>query len=357
MARRSDLQRELQALIEAQAQVRDQQSQLAQAAVRRAFEQVNNFADPAQTRRAVTTAVAAVQSAQRRTASVTDGYLARSTSAITGRRVDTVGAVDVRSLRRKLPQDIIEQLAAGRRISATAARSAQSAVEAVPAAEVYGRIPDSVRFAMVARGKSPEQARLDGIRRALAVAETDLMLAERAQAHRFLTERKPRGVVGYRRVLHPELGSGRPPCGLCVVASDRLYHVEDLMPIHARCRCSVAVVTADSDPGKSLNEDDLGAIYKAAGGNTARQLARVRVEYAEHGELGPILVNADQHFRGPDEFARTQSQDLERRWEAEREALQEQLDALIGRQGESEDVDAAIRWNRFKIRELAARLP
>lgn len=357
MARRVDQVRELQALIEAQSQIRDQQSKLAQAGVRRAFEAVTDFRDPKQTRRAVTEAVKVVQAAQRRTASVADGYMARSTSAITGRRADTVGAVDVRSLRRKLPQDVIEQLGGGRSITAVQAARAQSRVEAVPAEEVYGRIPDSIRFAMVAKGKSEEQARIEGLRRAMHVADTDVMLAERAQVQRFLTERKPKGVVGYRRILHPELGSGGPPCGLCVVASDRLYHIEELMPIHGRCRCSVAIATADSDPGDSLNKDDLALIYKAAGGNTRDQLKTVRVEYAEHGELGPVIVNATQNFRGPDDFARTQSQDLEKNWFAQLESAQEQLDRLVARAGESSDVDEAIQWNRRKIRELTARLP
>lgn len=357
MARRIDQVRELQALIEAQSQVRDQQSKLAQAGVRRAFEQVSDFRDPKQTRRAVTEAARVVQSAQRRTASVADGYMARSTSAITGRRVDTVGAVDVRSLRRKLPQDVIETLARGGAVTAAQAERAQTKVQAVSAEEVYGRIPDSIRFATVAKGKAEQQARVEGLRRAMAAADTDVMLAERAQIQRFLTERKPAGVRGYRRILHPELGSGGPPCGLCVVASDRVYHIEELMPIHARCRCSVAVLTADSDPGQTLNDEDLARIYRAAGGNTRNQLKTVRVLYAEHGELGPVLVNATQNFRGPDDFARTQSQDLEKNWLAELESLQEQLDGLVSRAGESSTVDAAIRWNQQKIRELSARLP
>lgn len=357
MARRIDQVRELQTLIQAQAAVRDQQSKLAQLAARRAFAAVTNWADPEQTAKAVNAAVKAVTSAQRRVARTTDGYLARSTTAITGRRSDTVGAVDVRSLRRRLPQDVIERLAEGKSVSEALANRAQSRVEAVEPEEVYGRVADHVRFITVSRGISPEQAALEGLRRAAAAADTDVMLADRAQIQKFLTERKPKGVVGYRRILHPELGSGGPPCGLCVVASDRLYHVEDLMPIHTRCRCSVAVVTADSDPGQTLNSQDLALIYKAAGGNTRDQLKTIRVEYAEHGELGPVIVNAGQHFRGPDEFARTQSRDLEKRWLAQLEALQEQLTGLTGRAGESAEVDEAIRWNKQKIRELTARLP
>lgn len=359
MARRTDQIRELQALIQAQAAVRDQQSKLAQAGVRQAFGKIDDWRDPKQTRRAVADAVKIVQSAQRRTASVTDGYMARSTSAITGRRYDTVGAIDVRSLRRKLPQDVIEQLASSGRDSIPAAQAARSQgkVEAVPAEQVYGRVADHVRFVTVARGVSPERAALEGLRRAAIVADTDVMLADRAQAQRFLSQRKPASVVGYRRILHPELGSGAPPCGLCVVAADRLYHIEDLMPIHARCRCTVLPAMSDYDPGQTLNDRDLAAIYQAAGGNTRNQLKTVRVSYDEHGELGPIISNADQHLRGLSDFARTQSQDQETRWLAELESLQDDLAALVGRAGESSQVDEAIRWNRQKIRELTARLP
>jgi hypothetical protein len=361
MARRTDQIRELQALIKAQASVRDQQSKLAQTGVQQAFSRVTDFRDPKQTRRAVRDAVKIVQTAQRRVASTTDGYMARSTSAITGRRSDTVGAIDVRSLRRKLPQDVIEQVAKGRTVTQAMAERAQSRVEAVPAEQVYGRVADGVRFATVARGISEDQAKIDGIRRAMAVADTDVMLADRAQVQRFLTERRPTGVIGYRRVIHPELGSGAPVCGLCVVAATRMYFVEELMPIHARCRCTVAVVTKSADPGMQLNDDDLkdllSSVYTEAGGNTAKRLKTVRVAYGEHGELGPVVYNADQNFRDIGDFARTQSQDLETKWLAELESLQEQLDRLVSRAGESDDVDEAIKWNRYKIRELAARLP
>lgn len=361
MARRTDQIQELQSLIKAQAAVRDQQTKLAQAGVRQAFGAITDWRDPKQTARAVTAAAKIVTSAQRRVASTTDAYLARSTTSITGKRAGTVGAVDVRSLRRKLPQDVIEKLAAGQDITHALAQSAQKRVEAVAPEEVYGRIADHVRFVTVSRGISEQEAALDGLRRAAAVADTDMMLADRAQVQKFLTQRKPAGVTGYRRVLHPELGSGAPPCGLCVVAATRIYHIEELLPIHSRCRCTVAVITAEADPGLKLNNDDLQAVlstvYQAAGGNTRNQLKTVRVEFAEHGELGPVIVNASQNFRGPDAFARTQSQDLEKRWLAELEGLQEQLTGLVGRAGESSDVDQAIAWNKQKIRELNARLP
>jgi len=96
-------------------------------------------------------------------------------------------------------------------------------------------------------------------------------------------------VTGYRRVVHPELSRGGS-CGMCIVASDRVYKTTELKPIHSNCKCTVALVTADNDPGNSLNKQDLGQFYKQAGGNSAAHLKRTRYQVDEHGELGAVLV-------------------------------------------------------------------
>lgn len=96
-------------------------------------------------------------------------------------------------------------------------------------------------------------------------------------------------VTGYRRVVHPELSRGGS-CGMCIVASDRIYKTTELKPIHSNCKCTVAPVTADNDPGNSLNKQDLGQFYKEAGGNSAAHLKRTRYQVDEHGELGAVLV-------------------------------------------------------------------
>ncbi|MDR1265925.1 MAG: hypothetical protein LBK42_10310 [Propionibacteriaceae bacterium] len=83
-------------------------------------------------------------------------------------------------------------------------------------------------------------------------------------------------VIGWRRIIHPELSLGGT-CGLCVVAADRIYKVRDLMPLHDRCNCLPAPVTARSDPGLRLNQTDLDRLYDAAGGTDAARLKRVRV--------------------------------------------------------------------------------
>ncbi|HEX8632232.1 MAG TPA: hypothetical protein VF755_29085, partial [Catenuloplanes sp.] len=131
----------------------------------------------------------------------------------------------------------------------------------------------------------------------------DISLAHRAQAHKFMTTRNIRS--GYRRILRPELGTGGPPCGLCVVAADRIYHYQDLKPLHPGCRCGVVAVGDTADPGFAINADDLKRIYAAAGGTHRVGLRQIRVQIAEHGELGPVLINADEHFRSPRDVART----------------------------------------------------
>lgn len=106
--------------------------------------------------------------------------------------------------------------------------------------------------------------------------------ASATQAHGDAT-----GVIGYRRVPHPELSKGGT-CGLCIVASDRIYRRGNLRKIHERCGCQVVEVTAANDPGGALNDLELGDIYAASGAIGAADrsaLSHVRVQYDEQGRL------------------------------------------------------------------------
>lgn len=145
-----------------------------------------------------------------------------------------------------------------------------------------------------AQGMTPQQARDAAEKRAQRIADDDLMLAARDSAIQRLFESNR--VTGYRRVLHPELSRGGS-CGLCIVASDRTYRRDRLMPIHSGCHCGVLPVVGGFDPGANLNRDDLKRIYAAAGGTGRDVLKRVRVKTRMHGELGPVLVDASHHFR------------------------------------------------------------
>lgn len=130
--------------------------------------------------------------------------------------------------------------------------------------------------------------------------DDNLMLAQRLAQQQVLAKaaavnldlppgkRQPK-IIGYRRVIHPELSRGGT-CGMCIAASDRIYRVAQLLPIHAHCKCTIAAVTEEYDPADDLNAVDLGQLYKQAGGTSVAHLKRTRYQVDEHGELGPVLV-------------------------------------------------------------------
>jgi hypothetical protein len=261
-----------------------------------------------------------VQPSQRRMARLTDAYLARSTSLVLGRRVGPVGLVDVTALRRVLAP-VIQDVLADARTSAVGAPpplrpadadratngTARAGTTALDPAVPYERLISFYRY-QISQGAPSPDAFAKVLQRAATVVDTDLSLAHRAQATRFMTTRQVRS--GYRRVLRPELGGKGPPCGLCVVAADRVYTLRELMPLHPGCRCGVVAVGESADPGFSINAADLKRVYAQAGGNTAELLRQIRVQVSEHGELGPVLINADQHFRDPRDVARDQADRL-----------------------------------------------
>lgn len=160
----------------------------------------------------------------------------------------------------------------------------------------------------VAKGVSPAEAFKQAMDLAAVLTETNNTLAMRQASQLALSALgKQAGVTGYRRILRPEL-SRTGSCGLCVVASDRVYKKAQLMPIHARCNCDVLPIIGAAggagDPGNSLNNLDLADIYALAGGSSdSYDLKRARVQVNEHGELGPVLTNADHGFTGADDLA------------------------------------------------------
>lgn len=348
--------KELLKLVQAQAAGRARMQSTAASGATRAFERLgrDDWHDPAKTRAAVKDALKVVQPAQRIAARNTAAFVARSTREMTGRQVRPAGAVDVTRLRRAIPPDVQRALADGDispayivlgdtedgpgpdidrdvnlavpdpnesvidRLRRRRAQENAANGEALNPGDPYGRSADSYRRD-IADGKTEDQARRRALLRIQVAAETDVTLAVRQQYLAGMVD--IRDVRGYRRILHPELSkSTRPgPCGLCVVASDRIYRVKELKAIHAGCNCETLPIIGELDPGVELNADDLEAIYRAAGGtggdavvivNGRRKrvsvaLKRLRVALAEHGELGPVLVDADQHYRDPAEVART----------------------------------------------------
>lgn len=149
-------------------------------------------------------------------------------------------------------------------------------------------------------GSTPEVAREKADRafetRLTTIVNDDVMLTARDESQK-VYEASPK-IIGYRRVIHPEL-SESGTCGLCLVAADRMYSKSELMEIHDNCKCTVAEVTAESDPGLSLNRADLDAIYDAAGSTYAEKLKQVRIKSVEHGELGPMLLRSNGKWVDP----------------------------------------------------------
>lgn len=202
-----------------------------------------------------------VRSAQAAAASNEDAYLTALLGHLSGKPVRTPGAIGdtvIRDLRKGVDPDA-----------------------------VYERLAVTFRYE-VSKGVSPEKALGDVLTRAAVMNDSDVTLAVREQDRKTL--QATHLALAYRRVIHPELSRGGT-CGMCIVASDRVYKKSQLLPIHARCHCTVAPILAGGvDPGSGLNNLDLGTLYEHAGGKQADSLKRTRYRVDEHGELGPTLV-------------------------------------------------------------------
>jgi hypothetical protein len=156
--------------------------------------------------------------------------------------------------------------------------------------EIFNRPARDYRYNM-SQGLTPDQAMQTSVERIDGLIDDNLMLAQRLAEAEALAQAAnlDRRVIGYRRVIHPEQSRGGS-CGMCIAASDRVYKVRELKPIHGRCNCTVAAVTKDFDPGDLVNAVDLSALYGDAQGNQAAELKRTRYQVDEHGELGAVLV-------------------------------------------------------------------
>lgn len=210
-----------------------------------------------------------VQSTQRVMASQEDAYLSR-VSSFSGRTFKPVGPVVVSDLR-----------------------------QGVPPEQVYERLAVQMRYERSVGTPEPDALK-HVVDRADVMNQMDVALAARSEAEKFFTEHK---VKGYRRVLHPELSTGGA-CGLCIVASDRVYRRDRLLPLHARCKCGVMPLIGDFDAGNSLNNLDLGTLYGDAGSLSRDALKKVRYTVHDHSELGPTLTLAGSGWRSPADVAK-----------------------------------------------------
>lgn len=157
--------------------------------------------------------------------------------------------------------------------------------------EIFNRPARSYRYER-SRGTDEESANSIAENRIGLLVDGNAMLAQRLAEQQILEQAVDLDdrVIGYRRIIHPEVVTKTGVCGLCIAASDRIYSIKHLKPIHARCNCTVSAVTEFSDPGRELNENDLQALYGLAGGTQRDRLKRTRYQLQRHGELGAILV-------------------------------------------------------------------
>lgn len=173
-----------------------------------------------------------------------------------------------------------------------------AALRGVPPAAVYRR-PAVTVYTALSKGRSVEFAGRMGLTRALSIVATDVQLAK---THTARISQQARGVRYFTRVL-----SGGKNCALCVIASTQRYHVGDLAPIHPGCNCDVADAVADADPGQVIDPDLLDEAHRAVAEATGRSVDfsgrdvdyRKLVVVHDHGEIGPVLALAGQHFDGP----------------------------------------------------------
>jgi hypothetical protein len=366
----------LLALVQAQAAIRQQLTDTAIAAIVGPIGQLGAdvWWNDDLFRATITRGVKTAQAAQRHAARTTDAYLTRAAKEITGKTVKAAGAADVSRLRRVITPQMARALidggikpgrlllgdthsGPGAGIDAPVKMGIPSTSFADPAA-AYIRVAEAYRYKVIAEGVPEVDARNRALVRLGVVTETDVTLAVREQEKRNLGRQ---GAIGYRRILHPELAKSGHSCGLCVVAADRTYHVEELKPIHNRCNCEVLGVykKADGtklDPGIALNWSDLNAVYQAAGGTAGGQpLRRVRVVLAEHGELGPTLIDGGQHYRGPVEVAKTKA-DRPTQIRAQLKALREQQGITRYRAEQGLTKGQAVKWQANRIAELEKEL-
>lgn len=225
----------------------------------------------------------ALDAAQLRTATLTDGYLAAVDTTRTGRRPAPLGvkADDVSTM----------------------------ALRGVSTATVLQRVGPTVWTALGA-GDTLDDATRKGLRRLRTAVATNLQLAATHTAQRSLDGNDRVG--GYRRALQ-----GDNNCALCIVASTQRYRTDQLQPIHPGCQCKPVPIYGD-DPGWVIDQDQLDRVHdtlEAEFGSmseSARTFATVEDEAIsyrdvivvnQHGELGPVLGVRGHNFTGPADLA------------------------------------------------------
>lgn len=264
-------------------------------------------------------------------AGITDDYLARTSTLIRNEPVSPVGVNPA----------MRSTLRAG-----------------VTGPEVYERVAQEFRWQFF-RGVDVDEARQVATVRAREMSAQDLGLAFQRQTADFT---RRRGVTRFRRVTRHE-----GTCGLCVAASHHTYTRGDLLPIHARCRCTI-IEDRHAPDGGSVTSDEMWAKLRGTARSLgAADLKDVRYVVDDHGELGPVLRNATQRIsRVRDGRVRTKGpQNPEAKMLDPAHGIStmtaEQIDRSIGISGKSlayaraHGLDRQVRWHTTRLDLLTAR--
>ena len=225
-----------------------------QTVVQRMLGDFGGWYSPAQVEEFAAAIAQIVGSGQRQVALLTDAYLAKVLSSMLGNTAPPVGV---------------------------AVSMSQTQRHGVTATEVYARLAAEYRR-QAAFGVADPLALVAN--RANEMVGTDLTLARQVQSWRSVASRSR--VTGYRRVTAGEVSSkSGGVCSLCAIASSKIYHRGDLMPVHSRCRCEVVPIVGADDPGDQINAaqhyDDHA----------------LRPAVIDHPELGPQLRVEGQNVK------------------------------------------------------------
>ena len=144
-------------------------------------------------------------------------------------------------------------------------------------AEVYRR-PFVNVWTALSKGVPWALAVAAGLARATSTADMDVALSTRAAASAFGGQDDR--ISGFQRV--PDANA----CDFCLEVAGQRYSTDQLMPCHNRCGCTVEPIV----DGRSYSQ------VRAPGDDSAD------VAVHEHGELGPVLTNAEDHFTSEHEL-------------------------------------------------------
>lgn len=172
----------------------------------------------------------------------------------------------------------------GGAVAGTVDAAAATAARGVPAVEVYARPTVTARKAL-ADGRTLLEALRTARDRATSAADVDVKLAARQASRDAMIAA---GVTHYRRV--PDSTA----CTFCLTASTQRYAAADLMPLHNRCGCTVAPLRADAP--LVIDRDLRDRLRAASGRDDYWNDRKAAIAVREHGELGPVLVQADHQF-------------------------------------------------------------